>query len=299
MFRRVDRSVVDFADEYDLDRGLTKESARQYRYAAKSITDWAGRAVRVGELDSDTFNRWLRDLQSGHLSPSTVANRRRHLLALWRAAADAQLCEEPPRRLRPVKIPYAPPRAWTVDEVRALLQVTEKLRRTRRGKMPRNVWWTLAVRIAWDSGLRGVDVLRLKVDDIQPDGLVVIGQSKTNRPTLFRLSTGTMRMLAESLTAHPRKLVVPWGATKESFRRQFANIVQKAGIRRGTWKWIRRSSATDVEKACPGAGASHLGHAHGSTVAAKHYIDPYIIGSRSVCPTPLETSETSTSSVPG
>lgn len=288
MFRKAEKSVLDFADEYDLDRGLTKESARQYRYAAKSISDWAGRQMPIGELNAGTFNRWLRDIQSSHLSPDTVANRRRHLLALWRAAADAQLCEDPPRRLRPAKIPYKPPRAWTVDEIRELLLVTAKLRRTRNGKIPRNIWWTLAVRVAWDSGLRGVDVLRLRCDDVQPDGLVVVGQSKTNRPTIFRLSGGTMQLLSESLKTHPRKTVLPWDATKESFRSQFSRIVRSAGIRKGTWKWIRRSSATDVEKSCPGAGASHLGHAHGSAIAAKHYIDPYILGAPRVAPTSLD-----------
>lgn len=288
MYRRAEKALLEFVEEYDLERGLTKEAARQYRYAAKSISDWARKPVAVHELEPDTFNRWLRDLQEGHLSPNTVANRRRHLLALWRAAADRQLCEMPPRRLRPVKVPYSPPRAWTVDEIRQLLTVTTRLGRTRKGKIPRSIWWTLAVRIAWESGMRLNDVLRLRVEDIQPDGLVVLGQSKTRRPTIFRLTPITMAMLNESLAKHPRKLACPWTSTKESFRRQFTLIVQRAGIRKGSWKWIRRSSATDVEKSCPGAGATHLGHAHGSTIAAKHYLDPYILGAPRVAPTPLD-----------
>jgi integrase len=287
MFRMAGKTLAEFVEDYDLERGLTKDAARQYRYAAKSISDWAGKPFAVQQLEPDAFNRWLRDLQEGSLAPDTVANRRRHLLALWRAAAERHLCEEPPRRLRPVKIPYKPPRAWTVDEIRRLLEVTNKLRRTRQGKIPRNVWWTLAVRIAWESGMRLTDILRLKAEDIQADGLVVFGQSKTARPTIFRLTPITMEMLAESLKTHPRKLACPWPSTKESFRRQFTLIVGKAGIRKGSWKWIRRSSATDVEKSCPGAGASHLGHAHGSTIAAKHYIDPYILGAPRVTPTDL------------
>jgi len=285
MYRQ--RNLIDFVEDYDLERGLTKEAARQYRYAAKSMDDWAGRNVSVNELDANTFNRWLRDIQESHLSPQTVLNRRRHLLAMWRAAADEGMCDEPPRRLRPVKAPYQAPRAWTVEEVQAVLDVCKKLRRTRSGKIPRSTQWSLAVRVAWESGMRFVDVTRLKCDDIQPDGLVVIGQSKTARPTIFRLSPSTLLLLQESLKDHPRKLACPWASSKESFRRQFSLIVSRAGVRKGTWKWIRRSSATDVEKACPGAGASHLGHAHGSTIAAKHYIDPYILGAPRVTPTPI------------
>jgi integrase len=290
MYRQAEKTIAEFVDEYDLERGLVKEAARQYRYAAKSICDWAGRNVCVHELDADTFNRWIRDISESDLAPSTVANRRRHLLALWRAAADQNLSEEPPRsrRLRPVKIPYEPPRAWTVDEVRSLLHVCEKLRRTRKGKMPRSVLWTLAVRVAWESGMRLTDVLRLKVNEVQPDGVTVVGQSKTRRPVVFRLSQNTMAILGESLVTHPRSFVVPWASTKESFRRQFSLIVKRAGVRKGSWKWIRRASATDVEKSCPGAGATHLGHAHGSGIAVKHYIDPYILGAPSVKPTSLD-----------
>lgn len=288
MFRRSEQSIHEFVEQYELERALTKEAARQYRYAAKSITDWAGGFCAVEALEPDLFNRWLRDLQEGNLSAATIANRRRHLLALWRAAADTGKCEQPPRRLRPMKVPYVPPRAWTVDEVRAILAVCRGLRRTRQGKMQRDVFWSLAVRLAWESALRLTDLLRLRVEDVRPDGLVVMGQSKTNRPVAFRLSQQTLDALKASLEGDTRKLVLPWPSSRESFRRQFANVVRKSGVRKGTWKWLRRSSATDVEKACPGAGASHLGHAHGSVIAARHYLDPYIIGAPTVCPTALD-----------
>jgi integrase len=288
MFRRADSSVFQFVEAYDLERGLTKEAARQYRYAAKSVSDWAKRPVGVHELEPDLFNRWLRDIQSSHLAPNTVANRRRHLLALWRAAADKGLCQEPPRRLRPAKVPYTPPRAWTVEEVRQLLAVASKLKRTRKGNVPRNVWWSLAVRISWETGLRLVDILRLRCDEVQPDGVMALGQSKTGRAIVCRLTPATVEMLRESLVAHPRKMICPWAKSAETFRSQFKRIVAKAGVRNGSWKWIRRASATDVEKGCPGAGAVHLGHAPGSAIAARHYLDPYIIGAPRTAPTSLD-----------
>lgn len=288
MYRRASTALLDFVTDYDLERGLGQASARQYRVAAEAMNKWAGRQVEASELEPDLFNRWVRHLQEGRMAPATVANRRRHLLTLWRAAADRGLCSDPPRRLRPAKVPYTPPRAWTVDEVRRVLEVTRLLRRTRQGQMPRSEFWTLAVRIAWESGLRLGDTLKLRAEDIQPDGVVVMGQSKTMRPVVFVLSAKTRQMIAESIAARPRSVVLPWGSSRETFRKQFALIVKKAGIRRGTWKWLRRSSATDVEKACPGAGATHLGHARGSTIAARHYLDPYIVGAPSVAPTALD-----------
>lgn len=288
MFRRAEKAVFEFVEDYELERSLTKEATRQYRYAAKSIDDWAGRPTMVHELNANLFNKWLRDISDGNLSPATVACRRRHLLALWRAAADVGMAEEPPRRLRPAKVPYVAPRAWTVEEIRAIMAVCVTLRRTRKGQIPRNVLWTLAVRVAWESGLRLSDLLRLRCDDIEPDGRAVVTQHKTSRPILIQLSEATVSLLAASLKTHPRKYVIPWPRSRESFRRQFALIVRRANVRKGTWKWIRRSSASDVEKACPGAGAAHLGHAHGSTIAARHYLDPYIIGTTRTMPTMLD-----------
>lgn len=288
MYAPTKQTIAEFAEDYDLERNLTKEAARQYYYAAKSISDWHGGTLWVGELDAGVFNRWLRDLQATSLSPSTIANRRRHLIALWRAAADAGLAPEPPRRLRPAKVPYVAPTAWTIDEVRAILRVCERLRRTRRGKMPRAELWSIAVRIAWESGLRLSDLLRLQTQDVRGDGVVAVTQSKTGRPVIFRLSQKTVRLIHQSVDARPRTLVVEWPASRESFRKQFAVIVKAAAVRKGTWKWIRRSSATDVEKACPGAGAPHLGHARGSTVAMRHYIDPYIVGTSAVQPGSLD-----------
>lgn len=282
-------TVADWVEEYDLQRALSPAGVRQYRYAAKSLDEWAGRAVGLRELDADLFNRWLRGLQdSGRLAPATVACRRRHLLALWRAAADERLSEEPPRRLRPVRVPYVPPRAWTVDEVRAILAVCGTLRRTKAGEWDRADRWSLAVRIAWDTGLRLSDLLRLRVVDIQPDGRAVVGQSKTNRPVFCQMSPPTMEALRKSLEARPRRLAVPWEHSRESFRRQFGLIVRRSGVRPGTWKWVRRSSATDVELHSPGAGAAHLGHAHGSEIASRHYLDPFILGGHRATPTPIE-----------
>jgi hypothetical protein len=64
-------------------------------------------------------------------------------------------------------------------------------------------------------------------------------------------------------------------------------LVAKAGIRAGTWKWLRRASGTDVEVQRPGAGSVHLGHAPGSRVFAESYADAEILGRQIPTPRPL------------
>jgi hypothetical protein len=49
-------------------------------------------------------------------------------------------------------------------------------------------------------------------------------------------------------------------------------IVAEAGVRKGTFKWFRRSSITARERIEPGLGTLAAGHATGD-MARKHYID--------------------------
>jgi len=196
------------------------------------------------------------------------------------------LASEPTaRRVRRVRVPELVPTAWTKTEVEQLLATVAGLPRRHRCGLRRSVWWDLAVRVAWDSGLRWGDLVALRVDQIGPDGTVSLTQSKTAKVSTFRLSPTTLEVLRATLAACPRDLVCPWPASGETFRDQFGLIVQKAGIRAGTWKWIRRGSGSDVEQQLPGAGHRHLGNTR--AVFDRSYADPKIIGRTTPAPREL------------
>jgi hypothetical protein len=94
-----------------------------------------------------------------------------------------------------------------------------------------------------------------------------------------------MAALRATLAARPRELVCPWPASGETFRDQVLRLVAKAGIRAGTWRWIRRGSGTDVEQQLDGAGHRHLGNTR--RVFEQSYGDPTIIGRQIPTPRPL------------
>jgi len=283
------RTLGQLAREYAALRPCRPDSVKQFIYAADLYERWAGGPVVLEQLDERSIQTWLADY-SLRASPSTVRSKRAHVLALWRVAADEGWCEPPGRRVRVARAPRPVVDCWTHDEVQQLLAACRGLRRRHRCGLPRAVWWDLAVRVAWDSGLRWGDLVALPVAIVRPDGTASWTQSKTGRVVTFRLSESTLAALRASLEGCPRRLVCPWPASHETFAAQARRLVARAGIRAGTWKWLRRASATDVELQEAGSAAAHLGHAPGSRIAELSYLAPAILGRRGVVPRPLASS---------
>lgn len=277
MFRRAGPQTLGAyaRDGYALLRDVKPGTLRQYTIVADLFEKWAGGPVPLAGLDESSVSAWLRDY-SATAKPHTVRSKKNQILALWRAAADDGLADHPAaRRVRRVRVPELVVTAWTRQEVEQLLRAAAGLPRRHRCGMTRAAWWDLAIRVAWDSGLRWGDLICLRVDSITEDGSTVV-QSKTGKVVTFRLAPSTVDALAETLRECPRALVCPWPSSHETFTDQVKRLVAKAGIRPGTWRWIRRASGTDVEAQAAGAGHQHLGNTR--SVFDRSYGDKSIIG---------------------
>jgi integrase len=272
------------ADGYGLIRDVKPSTIYQYKIAADLFERWAGHPIRLEEIDEKSLSGFLRDYAASH-APDTVRAKRNSLLAVWRGAADDGLCDEPiGRRVRRCSVPESVVEAWTKDEIEQLLEAAAKLPRRHKCGLKRSEWWPLAIRVAWDSGLRWADQVEIPVSAVRPDGLVSVRQNKTGKVSTFQFSKSTMEALRASLERCPRSLVIPWPSSGETFRDQVTTLVKKAGLRAGTWKWIRRGSGSDVELQQRGAGHEHLGNTR--QVFEKNYACKSIIG-RSI-PSPRE-----------
>jgi len=234
MFRRSGPATLGaYARDYGLLRDVRRETLRQYQISADLYERWAGGPVRLEELDEQSVSAFLRDY-SATAAPQTVRSKKNQILALWRAAADDGLCEPPVRRVRSVRVPGRPVVAWEKAEVELLLATCRALPRWHRCGLRRSVWWDLAIRVAWDTGLRWGDLITLPVDAVRADGAIVWSPSKTGRVIACRLQPSTVEALRASLAACPRALVCPWPASHETFTDQVGRLVRKAGIRAGT-----------------------------------------------------------------
>ena len=281
------QTLSGYLPEYTLTRAIGVETARQYRISVASLEAFCGGPIPLASLDPLQVSEWLRQLGETR-APATVRSKRCQIVALWRAAADDGLCEPPKRRIRSARCPWVPPVAWTHMEVCQLLQACKQLPRLHPCGIRRSEWWALAVQVGWDTGLRWGDMIALRVDQVSAEGVIAIPQSKTGRPVIARLSPSTLSFAQLSLQRVPRGLLLPWKGSHETFSAQVRRLVQKARIRPGTWKFLRRGSATDVELRERGGASRHLGHRAGSQLAAISYIDPAIVGACGERPRQLE-----------
>jgi hypothetical protein len=279
-------TIGQWAAEYAVLRPIAPGTAEQLAITARVFERWAGGPVRLDELDERAVIQWLRDLATKR-SPATVRSKRVGLLLLWRAAADEGLCDPPLRRVRTGRVPLRPPEAWDAGEVERIMAACAALKRWHPCGLRRSEWWTLAISVAWDTALRWSDQMLLPVAAIREDRSAWVLQHKTQTPQLVRFRESTVELLRTSLEHASRSLVTPWPASHQTFARQFASIVAAAGVRRGSWKWLRRSSGTDAERQERGAGARQLGHRPGSRIAAMNYLDERICGTDWQRPRPL------------
>lgn len=263
-------------------RTLGEGSEAQYVQAARTFSRWLCRPAMLADFTDDLVNDFLRSLARVH-APSYVRSRRTYLLAIWRFAAEDDLVP-PPRRIRRVGVPQRFPIAWERSEVERLLFASKLLI----GSYPklrcgRAAWWSLAIRVAWDSGLRRCDQTAVERQAVR-DGWLFAVQRKTEKAIPPRpLAPSTLAELDVALPAN-RRLLCPWPYSEDHFCGEFRKIVEYSGLV-GTWHKLRRSSGTAVEAEHPGFGAAHLGDT--DAVFRRHYLDPRIAGVRVPGPRPL------------
>lgn len=270
---------------YLLERVVSVEYANQLRHRVGRFAAFAP-DVRLSTIEAVTVNRWLGTLLQSELAPKTVRDYRAALLAVWAwAFGEAGLTESRPERIRRIRVPEKTPTAWTLDEVRKLLATADKLSGTVSG-IAKRIWWTAFIRIAFSTGFRLGDVLRLKPSDIRGEWACRT-QRKTGRTIARKLTPKALESVAELLKRLPddAEYVFTWPHGRTSFFRHFGRLVKATGIRHGTSRYLRRSPASYVELAHPGHAKHFLGHRTDDMVKA--YLDPSIVCADPIMPPEL------------
>lgn len=256
-------------DTYSASRDVCASYVDQLHWFVHALEKTENRILSVADLCAELINRHLQSVRD-KIAPETRKNRRRMFLTLWQAAADAGLTGEPNRRkVMRIKIPAKVQRAWTIDQMRTLLHTSEQWPGRYPCGIARSRYWCCYIMAAWDSGLRGCDLRRIRRDEIARNGRLVIVQHKTGRLIRLQFRPQTLAAIAESFPPD-RELVWPLFGRLATWRREASRLVHAAGLQ-GTIGRIRHSSGTAVELKFPGQGHEHLGNTR--AIFERHYLD--------------------------
>lgn len=257
-------TLLEFVSQYIQSRRICTEYAKNLGKRAAALARRTGCAELAHVLTESIVNDFLRSLD---LSPYTVRSYRSDILSLWNAAADLDLVPYPiARRLFRCDVPELLIDCYTLEETRALVESCKNLNGCYRNGVTRMDYWSAAIPLAWDAGLRRGDVWQFQRDHLRPDRTFRVVQHKTKRAVTLRLHESTVT----ALDRIARKQPCLWPIDASFFGRHFQRIVKSSGVNRGSFKWLRRASGSYVEMQQPGAGHKHLGHANG-IIFDKHY----------------------------
>lgn len=223
------------------------------KHQANLLTRVSKFAVWAGDkpLDANTVNEFLVYLEGQGRSPHTVNGYRASIMAVWSFATGQRV----PFKIRRVRPPQHPVEGWRVAEIRQLCRIARTFRGTLPNGVPKRLFWLTAIHCGFATGLRYGDLTRLKRSQIRRDRVCVVVQSKTGKPVTVRFSKAAMRLIAR----HGRDVVLPIPHTQKWFCHQFSSLVERAGIRGGSFRWLRRSAGSYVELAT-GRGPELLGN---------------------------------------
>jgi hypothetical protein len=244
-------------DRYVLYHDLAAETRAWYRRIVSVYCSWAGSDPPAVEFNGESISRFLADKQAAKRSPYYVKSLRNGL----RAVLGAIRGDGPIERVRGIRCPPLDPDGWTPAEVERLLSPgCDRLPDASRFK------WQLCILLGHYLGLDRCDIERLEQTNFAPNGGIIFRRRKTGTSPCGGVPIELLAVIRERC---PRKgPICRMGISPEWFRQVFAGISARAGLF-GTFKKLRKSSGSMVEKDRPGTGHKHLGNTR--AIFEKHY----------------------------
>ena len=184
---------------YNLVREVRPATIKDYRWSMMAYERWLGRDLRPEDFERDQLNTYLVETNKD-LAPATLKSRRTDFMVLWRFAHDERMVSRAPRKLRTVTLRSAPVDVWTAEEIREIIRFVERDRRVFRffPRVRKATWWSAWIRVAWDTGLRLGDQLKLRrLTDENGEPQMKIVQEKTGNPVIVRLNRTTCNQLED------------------------------------------------------------------------------------------------------
>jgi len=248
------------------ERAWRKSTAYQMNRTVEILSDWLQRPATTGALGDAVVSDWLQHLQTCYAS-RTVATHRANLMTVWRYAADRGLCGWP-GRIRRCRRPTPDPRAWTLEEVRRLVEAARESPGGRRNgrRVAWSDWLPTLLLVTYETGLRRTDVLEMHRGDVDDCGRVRVRMRKTGRVAY--------RMLSEQTAARLRELPGdrPLAIDGKTLDRQLRRLCERACVASGGLQRLRRTGATYCYRT-GGIEAARAYLCHETETCWRNYVD--------------------------
>lgn len=253
----------------------TASTLEQYEVTIRLLQRW-DRSFSVLSLTEDNVAAFLRWYSGQGVSANTVRRKRRHILTLWRFAADRGLAGEPcPRRIPQPREQKRVATSWEIAELAAIVAACRNAQRPHSRRWSPAHWEAL-VRTLYDTGHRVGAVMRTPLAHLDwRNGTLIVGcdATKTGIEQQHRLGQDTLNSI-RAMGDAPRQWLFEWPRSPKYLQKCFRRILVDAGLPAGSrdlFHKIRRTSYTAVYAALgPEAASRHAGH---TTDMSAYYLD--------------------------
>lgn len=227
--------------------------------------------LEIRQLAANEVNSFLAGLPK--IGNTTRSNIRRELCSLWRFAHEIGMTDTYPTRVIRVRPDRRPVQAWTRQQLGRMLALAEG------DRTPVSAKWPLVQRsdvlppwitLGFDTALRFADIHGLRIDDFRDD-VVAITASKTGKPLFRRISEDTQVKVARLFAMSPDGTLFLWCLPRRRALLMWRDFLKEHHLP-GSSKWLRRSCATELEKAAPGSATHYLQHSS-PLLVHNHYLD--------------------------
>ena len=159
----------------------------------------AGMPTRVAHIRREHVEAWVTDLLARR-APTTAHNRFRGCQAFFSwCVEEGEVRESPMARMRPPRLPEAPPPVLRDTELRAILATCER-DKTWLGRRDEAI-----LRVFMDTGARRAEVLGLRLEDVDLDRGVLSVTGKGSRTRLVAIGDATIKALDRYIRLRARR----------------------------------------------------------------------------------------------
>ncbi len=251
---------------------ITAVSTRNhYRYSIRELSELLGRDPTIADLTDDNLAGIVQQMRSKGRAAETINGVTGRLRSLWTWLAKRRIVEQFPT-LANVKEPRRVPKAWTREELGALLEACRHCDDA--------AWWVALHLVIWDTSERIGAVLSIRREWLnwQTGDLLIPAEHRKGQEQdmAYRLHHETLSVLRQ---IQGGDLLFPHSCCIGTIYHRYKAIRKAAGLatdRKSAFHRMRRSVASHLHAG--GFNATDaLGHAS-AEVTRKSYLDPAIAG---------------------